>query len=168
MNKFGVGAAGGRRLLVSVESPAGLHTLAVPLDSRVEDLIPALVQACEGPTDASGWMLAPKGEAPLDGSRTIRECGLFRGAVLVLSAPDVEPAVPAPAATSPGADGFPTTATPDLAGRLTARLRSPPPGAAPTPPRRRWMPDARDPGPGRKAQGSAPFARAGRRHRPGG
>src|SRR6202165_3845695 len=135
MNKFGVGAAGGRRLLVSVESPAGLHTLAVPLDSRVEDLIPALVQACEGRTDASGWMLAPKGEAPLDGSRTIRECGLFRGAVLVPSAPDGRPARPAPRCTLP---------------------------------RRRWIPDDRDPGPGRKAQGSAPFARAGRRHRPGG
>jgi MinD-like ATPase involved in chromosome partitioning or flagellar assembly len=130
VTKFGVGAAGARRLLVSVESPAGLHTLAVPLDSRVEDLIPALVQACEGRTDASGWKLAPKGEAPLDGSRTIRECGLFRGAVLLLSAPDVESAIPAPTATSPGADGFPTAATPDLAGRLKARLRPAEPAAA--------------------------------------
>jgi MinD-like ATPase involved in chromosome partitioning or flagellar assembly len=95
--------------------------LAVPEESRVEDLLPAIVQACEGRIDASGWKLAPKGEAPLEGSRTIRECGLFPGAVLVLSAPDIEPAMPAPDATSVGSD---------LAGRLKARLRPAEPAAA--------------------------------------
>jgi MinD-like ATPase involved in chromosome partitioning or flagellar assembly len=113
--------AAGRRLTVSVESPAGRHALAVPEESRVEDLLPAIVQACEGRIDASGWKLAPKGEAPLAGSRTIRECGLFPGAVLVLSAPDTEPAMPAPDATS---------AAPDLARRLKARLRPAEPAAA--------------------------------------
>jgi MinD-like ATPase involved in chromosome partitioning or flagellar assembly len=117
-------------LTVTVESPAGLHTLAVPLDSRLEDLLPALVQACEGRVDASGWTLAPKGEAPLDGSSTIRDSGLFPGAVLVLSAPDIEAASPAVVGTAPAGDDLPMPPASDLAGRLKARLRPAEPAAA--------------------------------------
>lgn len=119
-----------RRLTVTVESPAGLHTLAVPLDSRLEDLLPALVQACEGRADASGWKLAPKGETPLEGSSTIRDSGLFPGAVLVLSAPDIEAASPAVVGTAPGGDDLPMPPASGLAGRLKARLRPAEPAAA--------------------------------------
>ena len=123
-------AVANRRLTVTIESPAGLHTLAVPLDSRLEDLLPALVQACEGRVDASGWKLAPKGEAALEGSSTIRDSGLFPGAVLILSAPDIEAASPAPVGTVPGGDDLPTPPASDLAGRLKARLRPAEPAAA--------------------------------------
>jgi MinD-like ATPase involved in chromosome partitioning or flagellar assembly len=124
-----VSAAADRRLTVSVESPAGLHTVAVPLDSRLEDLIPALVQACEGHVDASGWKLAPKGEAPLEGSSTIRHSGLFPGAVLVLSAPEIEAPSPVAVASVEGGDGL-SIPPADLAGRLKARLRPAEPAAA--------------------------------------
>lgn len=123
-------AAADRRLTVSVESPAGIHTLAVPLDSRLEDLLPAIVQACEGRVDASGWRLAPKGEAPLEGSSTIRDSRLFPGAVLVLSAPDIEAASSAVVATAERGDDLPTPPASDLAGRLKARLRPAEPAAA--------------------------------------
>lgn len=83
MNTIG----GDGRLTVSVESPSGRHTIDVPLDARVDDLMPGLVQACEGAGDAAGWRLAPKGEGPIEGDRTLRDCGLVRGAVLILSPP---------------------------------------------------------------------------------
>jgi MinD-like ATPase involved in chromosome partitioning or flagellar assembly len=84
-----------RRLLVSVDSPSGRHTLEVSEDARVEDLVPSLVEVCEGSSDSRGWSLAPMGEAPLRGEQTLGQHGLFPGAVLVLAAPaqavDAEP-----------------------------------------------------------------------------
>src|ERR1700720_2587546 len=75
------------RLLVSVDSPSGRHTLEVPEDARVEDLVPTLVEVCEGSSDSRGWSLAPMGEAPLRGDQTLGQRGLFAGAVLALVAP---------------------------------------------------------------------------------
>src|SRR5260370_583830 len=103
-----------RRLLVSVDSPSGRHTLAVPEDARIEDLVPSLVEVCEGSSDSRGWSLAPMGEAPLGGEQTLGHRGLFLGAVLVLAAPleaaDAEPEAYVPSAW-------------DLAQRLKARLQ---------------------------------------------
>jgi len=76
------------RLRVDVESPSGRHALDVPQDARVNDLVPSLVEVCEGRADGVGWRLAPKGEAPLPGTRTLAECGIFAGAVLVLLEPE--------------------------------------------------------------------------------
>ena len=118
--------AGDRRLTVSVDSPSGRHTVAVPLDSRVDDLLPGLLQACEGGGDGAGWRLAPQGEAPIEGRRTLGECGLFRGAVLVLSPPPAgEPTVAAP---EYGGDPSMAYAV-ALARRLAARLKTPEPSA---------------------------------------
>src|SRR5207245_1940443 len=50
--------------------------------------VPSLVEVCEGRADGLGWKLAPKGGAPLPGTRTLRECGIFAGAVLVLVEPE--------------------------------------------------------------------------------
>jgi len=93
------------RLRVDVESRSGRHALDVPQDARVNDLVPSLVEVCEGRADGVGWRLAPKGETPLPGTRTLAECGIFAGAVLVLLEPeppeDTEPdqvRVPSPAA----------------------------------------------------------------------
>jgi len=93
------------RLRVDVESPSGRHPLEVPEDALVDDLVPSLVEVCEGRVDGLGWKLAAKGGAPLPGTRTLRECGIFAGAVLVLVEPepleDAEPEqvrVPSPAA----------------------------------------------------------------------
>jgi len=71
-----------------VESPSGRHTLEVPADATVDDLIPSLVEVCEGRADGLGWRLVPKGEGPLPGSSTLSECGIFAGAVLVLVEPE--------------------------------------------------------------------------------
>jgi MinD-like ATPase involved in chromosome partitioning or flagellar assembly len=104
----------GRRLLVSVDSPSGRHTLEVPEDARIEDLVPSLVEVCEGGSDPRGWILAPMGEAPLGGDQTLGQCGLFPGAVLVLMAParpvDSEP------------EAYVLSAS-DLARQLKVRLR---------------------------------------------
>jgi MinD-like ATPase involved in chromosome partitioning or flagellar assembly len=119
-------AAGNRRLTVSVDSPSGRHTIDVPLDRRVDDLMPGLLQACEGVGDGAGWKLAPQGETPIDGSRTLGECGLFRGAVLVLSPPS--PTEAADAALG-GSGGISIASAPALARRLAARLKTPEPSA---------------------------------------
>jgi MinD-like ATPase involved in chromosome partitioning or flagellar assembly len=93
------------RLRVDVESPSGRHTLEVPQDATIEDLVWSLVEVCEGRADGLGWTLVPKGEAPLPGALTLGECGIFAGAVLVLVEPEpvqeAEPdhvRVPSPAA----------------------------------------------------------------------
>jgi MinD-like ATPase involved in chromosome partitioning or flagellar assembly len=102
------------RLLVSVDSPSGRHSLEVPEDARVEDLVPSLVEVCEGSSDSRGWSLAPMGEAPLRGEQTLGQSGLFPGAVLVLAAPaqavDAEPEAYVPSVS-------------DLARQLKGRLR---------------------------------------------
>ncbi len=103
-----------RRLLVSVDSPSGRHTLAVPEDARIEDLMPSLVEVCESSSDSRGWSLAPMGEAPFRGEQTLGQRGLFPGAVLVLAAP-LQPADADPEAYVPSAS--------DLAQLLKARLQ---------------------------------------------
>ncbi len=103
-----------RRLLVSVDSPSGRHTLALPEDARIEDLVPSLVEVCESSSDSRGWSLAPMGEAPFRGEQTLGQRGLFPGAVLVLAAP-LQPADADPEAYVPSAS--------DLAKLLKARLQ---------------------------------------------
>ncbi len=56
-----------RRLVVNVQSPSGRHRLDLPEDARVEDLIPSLVEVCEGGSESSGWTLQPLGEGTLAG-----------------------------------------------------------------------------------------------------
>jgi MinD-like ATPase involved in chromosome partitioning or flagellar assembly len=94
------------RLLVRVDSPSGRHTLELPRNARVEDLVPSLVEVCEGSADSRGWTLAPMGEAPLRGEQTLGQRGLFAGAVLVLAAParpvDAEPEAYVPSVSDLG------------------------------------------------------------------
>ena len=109
-----VSAPPGRRLIVNVDSPSGRHILEVPEEARVDDLIPSLVEVCEGGSDPAGWSLAPLGEATLAGAQTLGERGLFPGAVLVLVAPG-QPAQDESRANVP--------TTSDLMRRLTAARR---------------------------------------------
>jgi MinD-like ATPase involved in chromosome partitioning or flagellar assembly len=104
-----------RRLVVILDSPSGRHTLDIPEDARVDDLVPSLVEVCEGGSvNPDQWSLAPVGEPPLAGDRTVAESGLFPGAVLSL----VPPAGQEVEEAAPGA----LTAL-DVARRLRARLR---------------------------------------------
>ena len=103
-----------RHLTVMVESRSGRHTVDVPVDARVGDLVPSLVEVFETGSDPEGWVLSPMGEPALAGDRTIGECGLFPGAVLELTAP----ARP----DHPGADAFSAA---ELARRLQARFQRP-------------------------------------------
>jgi MinD-like ATPase involved in chromosome partitioning or flagellar assembly len=120
-----------RRLLVTVDSPSGRHALEVPEGARIDDLVPSLVEVCEGgASDAEGWSLAPMGETPLTGDETLGGRGLFPGAVLVLTAPDHR------GKSEPEPDAHPAA---DVARRLGAGLRSvgprrPAPGSAAPPP----------------------------------
>lgn len=104
-----------RRLAVNVDSLSGRHWLELPEDARVDDLLPSLVEVCEGGSDPAGWSLVPLGEAPLAGERKLGECGLFPGAMLALVAP-----VQAENA-APGADFLPVS---ELALRIKATLQS--------------------------------------------
>src|SRR5258708_28457342 len=102
-----------RRLVVNVQSPSGRHRLDLPEDARVEDLIPSLVEVCEGGSESSGWTLQPLGEGTLAGERTLPAGGLFSGAGLPLVAP-AQPLIREPEAPLPS--------VPHLARRLTAPL----------------------------------------------
>ena len=99
-------------MAVTVDSPSGRRWLDVPLDARVADLVPSLVEACEGGIDPAGWTIAPLGEPSLAGERTLGDYGLYRGAVLLL-APPAEPV--SPEAAMPSAS--------ELARRLKASVR---------------------------------------------
>lgn len=92
-----------RRLLVIVDSPSGRHVLDLPGDARVDDLIPSLVEVCEGRSDPAGWSLVPMGEAPFTSDQTLGQRGLYPGAVLLLVGPDqavkTEPGAEAPSAS---------------------------------------------------------------------
>jgi len=87
------------RLVVTVDSPSGRRLVSVPDDSLISNLLPALVQECEGSDDAAGWSLAPQGEPAFEAGQTLGEAGLFPGAVLVLTAPP--PVVEVPASPRP-------------------------------------------------------------------
>jgi cellulose biosynthesis protein BcsQ len=71
-------------VVVTVESPRGRLTLAVPDDVPVEQLLPVLVAACRCEQMASRWSLRPRGASELDGERTLEESGVYRGAILEL------------------------------------------------------------------------------------
>src|SRR5258708_22539047 len=102
-----------RRLVVNVQSPSGRHRLDLPEDARVEDLIPSLVEVCEGGSESSGWTLQPLGEGTLAGEPTPAPCGLFSGAGLPLLAP-APPLIGRPEAPLPSLT--------DLAARLSPPL----------------------------------------------
>jgi WXG100 protein secretion system (Wss), protein YukD len=74
------------RMVVTVESPHGRTTLAAPNDVPVEQLLPALAEACRCEWEASRWSLRPRGETPLAPERTLEQAGLCQGAVLELRA----------------------------------------------------------------------------------
>jgi MinD-like ATPase involved in chromosome partitioning or flagellar assembly len=104
---------------VTVDSPSGRHVLKVPPDARMDELVPSLLEACEGRFDPDGWSLVPMGEAPLAGDQTLGGRGVFPGAVLALVGP-VEPVMAEPAEDASAAS--------NLGRRFKARLQS----AAPT------------------------------------
>ena len=83
----GVSKALSGRLLITLDSPSGRHDVAVPQDALIDDLVPSLVEVCEGGQGADGWRLVPIGETALPGTRTLRECGIYAGAVLTLVGP---------------------------------------------------------------------------------
>lgn len=85
--------ASAERLIITVEAPSGRHDLNVPKYARIADLLPAIVEACGGRSDATGWSIRPRGEKVLSGDQTLGDAGIFSGAVLEL----IEPAATAAA-----------------------------------------------------------------------
>ncbi|HXM57230.1 MAG TPA: EsaB/YukD family protein [Candidatus Dormibacteraeota bacterium] len=80
-------------ILVTVEHERGRTTLSVPDDVAVELLLPQIVDACHADGTAT-WALSPRGGRPVAGDRTLREAGVWQGAVLALR--QVEPGEPQP------------------------------------------------------------------------
>jgi MinD-like ATPase involved in chromosome partitioning or flagellar assembly len=70
-------------ILVTVEHPGGPTTLSVPDDLAVELLLPLLAGACRVDGTAT-WALLPRGGGPIGSERTLREAGVWQGAILVL------------------------------------------------------------------------------------
>jgi MinD-like ATPase involved in chromosome partitioning or flagellar assembly len=122
--------ASNSRLLVNVESPSGRHLVVLPGDARVEDLIPSLVEVCEGSSDPTGWRLVPMGEAALPGERTLNDCGVFAGAVLALVRPDelgnAEPRADAGSPAHAHARSLGVSSASDLAQLVRTRLQPSP------------------------------------------
>jgi MinD-like ATPase involved in chromosome partitioning or flagellar assembly len=52
-------------------------------DQPIEALLPLLVDAC-GVDDTATWALRPRGSGPIDSRRTLREAGVWHGAILGL------------------------------------------------------------------------------------
>ena len=96
--------------MVTVEHGQGRTTLAMPDDLAVDLLLPLIVSAC-GADGTATWTLQPRGARPLDGERSLREAGVWQGAILVLRQ------------TGPGERPAPRTARPGQAG---ARAPAPP------------------------------------------
>lgn len=70
-------------VLVSIEHGHARLTLAAEADVAVERLLPALADACGA--DASATLaLLPRGGAPIDPRRSLREAGVLPGALLAL------------------------------------------------------------------------------------
>jgi Mrp family chromosome partitioning ATPase len=69
-------------ILVTVEHQ-GATTLSVPDDMAVELLLPLVVGACRADPTAT-WALVPRGGEPIEGDRTLREVGVWQGAILTL------------------------------------------------------------------------------------
>ena len=121
---MGPDRAVGERLLVTVVSPSGEHSLDVPLRVRVADLLPPIVEACERGSDATGWKLKPRGEEVLAAEQTLGELGLFPGAILELIVPHSDsPIVPASLGRTSLSDRFPLPSGKVLSDLVRGALR---------------------------------------------
>jgi Mrp family chromosome partitioning ATPase len=82
-------------MLVTVAGPSGRHSLSVLPNARVGDLLPGIVEVCEGRADPQGWRLKPQGAEVLSDQESLSSAGLFSGAILELIEPDRLDAIPA-------------------------------------------------------------------------
>ena len=93
------------RVVITVVAPARRVDLAVADETAVTALLPAVLHLCDA--DPSGsWTLSPKGAGPLAPERTLRECGVLHGSILLLEraaepVPAAAVAVPGPGAPRP-------------------------------------------------------------------
>jgi MinD-like ATPase involved in chromosome partitioning or flagellar assembly len=71
------------RIPVTVEHGHGRLTLSLPDDVAVESLLPLMLDAC-GADGSATWTLLPRGGGPVDARRTLREAGVWPGAVVAL------------------------------------------------------------------------------------
>jgi MinD-like ATPase involved in chromosome partitioning or flagellar assembly len=83
-------------LVITIDGPSGKRLVSVPENATVADLLPGLVEVCEGSRDSAGWKLAPQGEGAMDGAQTLAQVGLYDGAVVRLIAPEPKIAVAPP------------------------------------------------------------------------
>jgi hypothetical protein len=87
------------RVVVTVFATDTRLDLAVPDEVPVERLLPEIVDVFAA-GDEAAWTLAPMGGAALPGDRSLSECGVPSGAVLLLTEHRrgrAEPPRPAPA-----------------------------------------------------------------------
>jgi MinD-like ATPase involved in chromosome partitioning or flagellar assembly len=76
-----------RGMLISLDHGHRRLSLSVPGDLPVESLVPLLVDACGADASAT-WALVPRGDTPLRPGQTLREAGMWPGALLALRATD--------------------------------------------------------------------------------
>jgi WXG100 protein secretion system (Wss), protein YukD len=91
-------------IVVTVESPRGRLTIRTPDDVPVEHLLPDLLEAAGCQHASSRWSLVPRGGDALDVERTLRQSGLYQGAILQLRAEHPEAVMAIPGRRSPWAE----------------------------------------------------------------
>jgi MinD-like ATPase involved in chromosome partitioning or flagellar assembly len=74
-------------MLISLDHGHRRLSLSVPGDLPVESLVPLLVEACGSDASAT-WTLGPRAGAPLGRGQTLREAGVWPGALLLLRPTD--------------------------------------------------------------------------------
>ncbi|HEY4867493.1 MAG TPA: EsaB/YukD family protein [Candidatus Dormibacteraeota bacterium] len=91
-------------IVVTVESPRGRLTVRTPEDVPVEQLLPALLDAVGCEHGSGRWSLVPRGGEPLGRERTLRQSGVYQGAILQLRAEDPEAAMASAEPRAPWAE----------------------------------------------------------------
>jgi hypothetical protein len=88
-------------IVVTVESPRGRLTIRIPDDVPVEQLLADLLDATGRQPGSGRWSLVPRGGDALDPERTLRQSGLYQGAILQLRSEDPEPGLATPGHRAP-------------------------------------------------------------------
>jgi hypothetical protein len=91
-------------IVVTVESPRGRLTIRIPDDVPVEQLLPDLLDSTGCQPGSGRWSLVPRGGDALDRERTLRQSGLYQGAILQLRAEDPGPGLATPRPPAPWAE----------------------------------------------------------------
>jgi S-DNA-T family DNA segregation ATPase FtsK/SpoIIIE len=143
------------RVVITVVAPGRRVDLAVADETPVAALLPVVLDLCAADPGVP-WTLTPKGGRALDPDRTLGECGVLHGSILLLE----RAAAPAVAAPRPAPVPAPAAAPAPVPAAVVAVPRPDPPPPPPRPDPRPRRPAHRLRRPGARAPevGALPVA----------